>query len=621
MAKLPGFVCGGMFVAALSAAPPSVQLLTNKQSPQPVGTPIGLTARVESTGPPPSGPPVGPPPLGFRYSVSVDGGPFRILRDFSQARDFVWAPALYEHEAKVRVSVRDNKTSETADSEQTFRIVSRVKGGAVVTPTAHPLVPLFSAPPCPADTQFRVAFRREGDEDLSHTPAQPCRANLSNNVYVAGLRADTKYHFRSELVNDKGVTTGAWLPFRTGLVDGDFPPVSVPVARADRSPHPQPLLVHSALKLEGGSRPFATNLSGDIVWYSLSPQFLVRVLPGGRFLAHADGLNSANMIQREQLLREFDLAGYTLRETNIARVAEQLVKYGINSDCRKGGKQCVTSFHHEAVRLPNGHTLTIAGLEQMFPAGTQGAKDVIDIVGDLVIELDEDFQVVGAWNAFDHVDISRAAPPQDICREGPGFGGCPPIFLAAQAREWLHSNALNFIPESGDFLISMPTRSWVAKIDWKHGKGSGKVLWRLGEDGDFKAISDDPHPWFSFQHDSGFDPPGSNIITLFDNGHARNAKDKKSSSRGQAWRIDEQARTATLIHNADLGVYAFAVGSAQTLKNGGYSFQAGFINVASNFTRAIETSKDGRIVYAQQLDGVVEYRSFRVADMYSGTGK
>jgi hypothetical protein len=214
-----------LFVCAGVAAPPSVQLLSNKPSPQPVGTPIGLTARIESAGPPPAGPPPAgaPPALVFRYSVSVDGGPFRIVRDYSQAREFVWAPALQEHRATVRLTVRDNKTKETAQSDLVFQIVSRMKGTApVITRTAHPLVPVFSAPPCAEGSQFRVAFRREGDENIIRTPLQPCRSNGSNNAYVAGMRADTDYRMRSEVVNGSKAITGAWLPFRTGRfpVDG-----------------------------------------------------------------------------------------------------------------------------------------------------------------------------------------------------------------------------------------------------------------------------------------------------------------------------------------------------------------------------------------------------------------
>ena len=76
-----------------------------------------------------------------------------------------------------------------------------MKGTApVVTPTAHPLVALFSAPPCPEGTQFRVAFVAAGEESVSRTPAQPCRGSISSNVYVAGMRAETEYRLRGEWI-------------------------------------------------------------------------------------------------------------------------------------------------------------------------------------------------------------------------------------------------------------------------------------------------------------------------------------------------------------------------------------------------------------------------------------
>jgi hypothetical protein len=382
------------------------------------------------------------------------------------------------------------------------------------------------------------------------------------------------------------------------------------------------VLVQSVISVGGGGkRPIATDLDGNVIWYLRSPEFLTRMLPGGRFLVLSDGANSGNDMKRLQIVRELDLAGNSLRETNATRIAEQLESRGIHSDCKKGGKECVSGVHHEAIRLPNGHTLIIAGIERMQPAGTQGSKEPVDVLGDLVIDLDQDFQVTAVWNAFDHMDLKRAGPADAKCKLGPGGGGCPPIFLAAEANGWLHSNSLNYIPATGDFLISMPEQNWVLKVDWKDGKGTGKVLWRLGEGGDFKAKTDDPHPWFSFQHDPGFEPIGSDVITVLDDGHERKKIDPKANNRGQVWKLDEGTHTATLLHNADLGVYAIAVGSAQALKNGGYTFEAGFINPASIYSRAVETSADGKVVYAQQVEGVVVYRSFRVADLYTPPNK
>ena len=135
------------------------------------------------------------------------------------------------------------------------------------------------------------------------------------------------------------------------------------------------------------------------------------------------------------------------------------------------------------------------------------------------------------------MDLKRASLANAKCKGGPGTGGCPPIFLAAEANGWLHSNSLNYIPATGDFLISMPEQNWVLKIDWRNGKGTGKILWRLGEGGDFTAKTTDPHPWFSFQHDPGFEPVGGNLISVLDDGHER----KKIGSGGQQPRAGMEA--------------------------------------------------------------------------------
>ena len=97
------------------------------------------------------------------------------------------------------------------------------------------------------------------------------------------------------------------------------------------------------------------------------------------------------------------------------------------------------------------------------------------------------------------------------------------------------------------------------KVDYKDGRGTGKILWRLGKDGDFTAKSNDPYPWFSYQHDVGFDPQ-TGLLVVFDDGHRRKDKDPKANNRGQTWKIDENARTATLVLNADLGVFLTNVG-------------------------------------------------------------
>ena len=374
----------GLAGFAATDEPLTVTLLPNLPSPQKVGTIITLVPRLKNST---------HATYVAQYSVSVDGGAFHMIRDFSQDMMFTWSPELYEHEARVRVVVRDNDTMKTATAELPFRIVSRINDGRpVVTPTAHPLVALLSAPPCPAGSQFRVEFRRAGDSFSSHTSAEPCREGRSNNVYVAGMRADTDYEMRPETLGG-AVESGAWITFHTGLLDGRFPPVTIPTPRAGGARSAEQLLVSSMV-----AEPFhnqATDLEGNVVWTLASGGFLTRILPGGRFLVLAEAANSQNDIKRWQVVRELDLLGNTLRETNASRVAEQLASRGIRSKCMKDGEQCVSGFHHEAIRLPNGHTLVMAGLERMFPDGAQGSKDPVDVLGDLVLTWTPTFRLPG----------------------------------------------------------------------------------------------------------------------------------------------------------------------------------------------------------------------------------
>ena len=598
-------------LASVAWSKPSVRLLTALPSPQPVGTVVGLTAVPKEDGDPLKLINL----LRYRYMVSVDGGPFRMLSDFGRSPGFAWRPELYEHEARVKVTVMNTDTKETGEAELPFRVVPRVTGGQpVAVPTASPLVALFSFPACPAGSQFRVAFQRKGETESMRTGVEPCRAPRSSNIYVAGMRADSEYSLHAEVLTGSSVEPGPAVPFRTGIADGDVAPLMVSLHKGSGSTS-EPFLVYSIEVPR--SRPMATDIEGNLVWYLPEHDLsLTRMLAGGRFLVFSGGVNDEN--SRNQVLQEVDLAGNVIRETSIDQVARQLERYGIQSVCKPNGHECVPGFHHEAIRLPNGHTVAIASLERIFTQGGQGSTDPIDIIGALLLDLDEDFQVQWIWNSFDHLDVKRAALGDDKCKGPVGGGGCSAIFLTPSANDWLHANALAYSRPDGNLVLSLPEQDWVIKIDYSNGKGSGKVLWRLGEGGDLKTDSKDAYPWFSYEHDPGFEPAGSDTLLLLDNGPRHKKKDAKANTRGQLWKIDETARTATLVMSTDLGVFSPFVGSAQRLSNGNYHFATGAVLVDTMIAgRSIEVTPKGELVHVLEITGALMYRSNRVADLYT----
>jgi hypothetical protein len=154
----------------------------------------------------------------------------------------------------------------------------------------------------------------------------------------------------------------------------------------------------------------------------------------------------------------------------------------------------------------------------------------------------------------------------------------------------------------------------VFKIDYQNGQGTGNIVWRLGLDGNFQFLSNDPYPWFSHQHDANIDANG--IVTVFDNGNLRQAADPSADSRGQVIQLDETNMTATLLVNADLGDFSIALGSAQMLPDGNYHFHLGDIVAKNSTTRAVEVEPSGQIVYDLGIAEIM-YRSFRLQDLYT----
>ncbi|MGC4054958.1 MAG: hypothetical protein QM757_39455 [Paludibaculum sp.] len=280
-------------VASLPAcwSAPAVRLLSNLSSPQSVGTVFGLTAIPKEEGEPLK-------LMGkyrFRYSVSVDGAAFRVVRDYSPQQGFAWRPELFEHDARVKVTMKNVTSKLTAEAELPFRVVARAVGQkTVVTPTANPLVALFSAPPCPEGSRFRVMFRREGEAGKDQrTGSQPCTGSRTNNIYVAGMLADSAYEMRAEVVDGDSAKPGPPASFHTGIVDGNYAPFRVVTPRDAAASSAEQFLVYSIeLPVQ---RPIATDLSGNLVWYlPLDDRSLTRMLPGGRFLVFNGGINEEN---------------------------------------------------------------------------------------------------------------------------------------------------------------------------------------------------------------------------------------------------------------------------------------------------------------------------------------
>jgi hypothetical protein len=439
----------------------TVSLMASQDSPQPVGTRITWTATAIN---------IGNNPL-YRFSIGAASGPLHIVQDFSPANTYTWSPmqeGVYDITA---TAVGDGGDMVVKSPVVIYNVNPRVTGtDPVVSGTGNPLVGLYSAPPSSATT-MHIEFRPVGDPGAwMSTGETPVVAGLSTNILVAGMFPDTTY----EMV---GVTDLGRLPtvtFTTGPLPGDlmFPQFTVVQPPGPGSDLSQNIVLHmTPLGVNPHVNLLATDLSGRVDWYydavagGINSAFATSLVPGGTLLMM--GWSPYVLTPNNDLLREIDLAGNTLRETSLDATDAQLLARG---------DAPIYGFHHDAQRLADGRTAVLGETNRIIDVN--GTPTVY--VGDMVIVLDEDFQVVWTWNAFDHLDVNRLPTLDDRDPQG--------------NVDWLLSNAIAWSPVDDDLLVSMRSQDWVVKIDYANGNGDGHVVWRLGQDGDFTLHSTDPQP-------------------------------------------------------------------------------------------------------------------------------
>ena len=578
---------------ASAVAQTTVDLAPSLPSGQPVGTVV--TWQVTA-------------PAGDRlnqFSISHDGGAFEVIVGYTPERRFDWV-TLEEGSYLVGRESRGRVTNQVATVDEPFFIAPRVQSAPGLFATDHPLVALYSVPACPPGAaSVRVSFRRDASFRADLTSDKPCIGDRTINFYVGGRRATSTYWLNHILLDANGglLQSGAPISFETGVPDVDWGTVTTQLIQPAQTSLAEPLLLHSVIGRNVGPHyTIATDFAGELVWYYdpgitlQSKTYLTRMLSGGSGLFLMPNENNY-----AQVVREVDLAGNVVGQTDVQAINLQLTDMGWPA---------IGGIHHDAIRLDNGHTVVIAAYER-FVEDLQG-PGLVNVLGDMVIDLDENWQVTWVWDSFEHLDLSRRATLRERC-----WTTCDaPLQNGPVANDWTHSNTVDYSASDGNLIVSVRNQDWVVKLDYQDGTGSGEILWRLGLQGDFTIDPPTPLAWFTHQHDTRY--LSDQDIIVYDNGTLRCKLWDHCVSRGQVYRLDEDAMTATLVVNVNLDKYASALGAAQRLINGNFHFSSGTLldEQGHYISHSDELTVQSDLIYETVTEGAV-YRSYRLRDLYT----
>ena len=516
-------------------------------------------------------------------------------------------------------------TSGSSASTKTVQLTgtgAQLSGGeSQVTATGNPVVALYSFQP---EQQGMVHV--EFGTDIGYGRSTNSVATPANegpvSILVAGMKQGTTYHMRAVLTESDGtVVDDQDHTFTTGsFPSGLLPQISVTTSPG-KTPQPGIEMLDGATAT--GNKyyleAYAVDLQGNVIWGYNFPDHAgpntivqpIKLMPNGnllvelsfasQFVLPGQGVVLTPADKSVDLIREINLAGDPVAQITMAQLNAKLAAAGYN--------WTLLDFHHDVAILPNGHIVAIAEMIKPY-TNLPGYTGTTNVLGDVLIDLDQNFNVSWVWNEFDHLDVNRH-----------------PIGFP----DWTHTNAVFYSPEDGDLLVSMRHQSWIIEIDYENGKGSGDILWRLGNEGDFTLKGGTaPQDWFYGEHDPRFTPNGAGAeqfsLTMMDNGYGRITSSGMCTGTGAACyttapilAVDEATKTATITFRDTLPASKFSIwgGSGTQLANGDLEYDLCALSNGSEIDE-VTTTNPSQPVWTMTETGENLYRAHRLPSLYPG---
>lgn len=487
--------------------------------------------------------------------------------------------------------------------------------------TGNPLVSLYSVY-LPAPGKASVQFGTTTGYGLNTWQVPTPSPNGGGiQIWVAGIPGNTTYHMRGQIALNNGATyTGPDMTCTTGI-----PPVTSPL-QVTTNGTPQPgIEMWNTILPAGDAQAFATDLNGNVIWaynyQHANTEYVqgVQLLPNGNLLMVLAYLSSETSEQESSLyneIRQIDLDGNIVNSLTMDELNQKLAAGNFRD--AEGNLYQLGSFHHDVLPLPNGHMVLLATYVRNF-TNLPGRPGNTPVLGDALVDIDQNQNPDWVWNTFDHLDVNRH--PMNF-------------------PDWTHSNGLLYSADDHNLLLSMRHQNWIIKINFLDGTGSGDVMWRLGYQGDFQLVDSvdasgaaDPSNWFYAQH--GMNYFSANTTGIFQLGLMDNGNDRTFTS-GQVYcepyavntpqcystmpllQIDENTMTATMVnHYVPPDTYfSFFGGNAEPLANGDTE-----VDFCGALRGAIvqELSPHGnQVVWQGFTPNAAQFHVYRMPSLYPG---
>ncbi|WP_256011462.1 aryl-sulfate sulfotransferase [Desertivirga xinjiangensis] len=334
-----------------------------------------------------------------------------------------------------------------------------------------------------------IQYWKKGSKDTLYSTVS--YGKQRHQLYITNTVARTSYRFRVMLKKGKEIACSKIYPLETQPIYQATPYFSL--ERSDPSVDEE--LKNKYFLTQILTQPGSVVIidrTGEIVWYE----------------AFQKGVKVSHWTKDRTVL--CIVGPEKIPSSGGDEIVELAMDGGVLTHFKKGKGEMDKLVHHEVRKDKEGNIYSLTFTKKLADLSSVKGKKKDTLNGDGIVLFSKQGKKLWEWSVLDHLD-----PLKD-----------PEILK--HKKDWVHANSLYRL-ENGDFLMSFRDLNQVWKIDFK----TGKVLWKLGEKGDFTL---DPKLFFSAQHYAH--PVLNKSLMILDNG------DKTHISRAMIFNLDTQNMVA-----------------------------------------------------------------------------
>lgn len=338
--------------------------------------------------------------------------------------------------------------------------------------------------------------------------------STSHEVPVVGMRAGITHSITAILTDEAGNSSE--------VAAGDFDVPELP----EFYPRPH-VTVSDPDRMEPGVNLFNVNGRWPEKWADTLPAVIVDnegetiwyYEPDGHLLHDVKRISNGNFLYEiwpgTGGMVEIDLLGNIVNRWHFTGTAKDPApgSIAVESD----------SIHHDMIEIPNGNMLVMSTEVRAYDnwhTSTRDAnaprQDGAQLVGDVIIEITHDGDVVNEWKLLDLIDPYRIT--HGSLREDYWANHYDGVFEGI-VYDYTHGNAVIYDETDNSFIMSMPYQNAVLKVSMT----TGELVWILGthegwsEDYADKLLTPVGDLEWSFKHHA-ISHTGRGTLILFDNG-------------------------------------------------------------------------------------------------------